>query len=242
MFMTDSNEMKFVYTGPSWAVSSFPVENKSTNLAKEWGIPYLNYSMHASNVLSQLPIVDKTKSLPIIWCYHEPIGCLTAATGLSNAQLIQRSDWKDVWEDCNQFCLKAINDLNRPVLLIGAHSDIVNCDYKNITVAHPSWQKFLAHQAGMSIKGNTVNVKINDGEDFFVNTCWGAEILHRAIHEHPHLTPSIEVTNAVWDILFFWKELEKADLFSDVHPSYQGNKLFAEFLKPIVIKFLQDNQ
>ena len=234
--------VEFVYTGPSWAASSYPVDNKSTNLAKEWDIPYLNYSMAGSTVLSRLPLVDKTKSLPIIWCYHEPMGCLTEATGLSNAELIQRSDWEDVWEDCNQFCLKAINDLNRPVLLIGAHSDIVNCDYKNITVAHPSWQKFLAHQAGMPIKDNTINVKMDDGGDFFVSTCWGAEVLHKFMHENPHITPSVEVTNAVWDIFFFWKELDKANLFVDVHPNYQGNTLFAEFLKPTVIKFLQDNQ
>jgi hypothetical protein len=234
--------MEFAYTGPSWAASSYPLDSKSTNLAKEWNIPSINYSMPASNVLSCLSRVNTVRSLPIVWVYHEPIACLTEATGLSKEQFMQRSDWKDIWEDCNQFCLKAINNLNRPVLLIGAHSDIVNCDYKNITVAHPSWQKFLARQAGMPIKDNTVNVKLDDGSDFFVSDCWGAEILHRFMHENPHITPSIEVTNAVWDIFFFWKELEKADLFFDVHPNYQGNKLFAEHLKPTVIKFLQETQ
>ena len=83
---------------------------------------------------------------------------------------------------------------------------------------------------------------MDDGGDFFVSTCWGAEVLHKFMHENPHITPSVEVTNAVWDIFFFWKELEKANLFFDVHPNYQGNTLFAEFLKPTVIKFLQDNQ
>jgi hypothetical protein len=240
---------KFVYTGPSWAARSYDppgtLEFKNpTNLAKEWQIPFFDVSKPGTTILNRIYAVKEldNTTLPIVWVYNEPIGCLTEATGLSKEQFMQRSDWRDVWEDCNQFCLKTINDLNRPVLLIGAHSDIVNCDYKNITVAHPSWQKFLAHQAGMSIKYNTVNVKMDDGGDFFVSDCWGAEVLHKFMHEDPHITPSVEITNAVWDIFFFWKELEKANLFFDVHPNYQGNKLFAEHLTPTVIKFLQENK
>jgi hypothetical protein len=240
---------KFVYTGPSWAARSYdppgtPEFKNPTNLAKEWQIPFFDVSNPGTTVLNRIDAVKKldNTTLPIVWVYNEPIKCLTEATGLSNEQIIQRSDWRDIWEDCNQFCLKAINDLNRPVLLIGAHSDIVNCDYKNITVAHPSWQKFLANQAGMPIKDNTVSVKMDDGGDFFVSTCWGAEVLHKFMHENSHITPSAEVTNAVWDIFFFWKELEKSNLFFEVHPNHRGNKLFAEHLTPTVIKFLQENK
>ena len=234
--------MSFIYTGPSWAASSYPVGTTATNLAKEWGLPCNNYSKPGSSVLGCLKSIKTNSSLPIVWVYNEPLGCLTEATGLTKAQFIQRSDWRDVWEDCNQFCLKAIDDLNKPVLLIGAHSDIVNCNYSNITVGHASWQKFLAQQAGMTVDNDSVYVTMEDGGNFNIQHCWGGEVIHRFMHENPDISPSVEITNAVWDIFFFWKELEKANLFHDVHPNFQGNKLFAEFLKPTVEKFLEDNK
>ena len=234
--------MKFVYTGPSWAASSYPLGVGATSLAKEWGIPYANYSQPGSNVMGCIQSLKKAPALPIVWIYNEPLGCLTEATGLSKEQLVQQSDWQDVWEECNQFCLSAISNLNRPVLLIGGHSDIVNCNYSNITVAHPSWQKFLAQQAGMSVTNDEVYVKMDDGGNFTVKHCWGGEVMHRFMHENPDIAPSIEITNATWDIFFFWKELEKANLFYDVHPNLKGNKLFAEYLKPMVDKFLEENK
>jgi len=234
--------MKFVYTGPSWAASSYPINANSTNLATEWGLEYVNYARPGSTILNCIDAVNASTSLPIVWVYHEPVGCLTEATGLTKKQLIQRSDWKDVWEDCNQYCLKKIASLNRPVLLIGGHSDIVNCNHSNITIGAESWQKFLANAAGMSMENQSVHVKMDDGGDFKVQHGWGAEVIHRFMHEHPDITPSTEITNAVWDIFFFWKELEKANLFYDVHPNKQGNELFANFLKPTIVKFLQENQ
>lgn len=234
--------MTFAYSGPSWAASSYPVENNATNLARLWDLPNVNYSRPASTVLDCLKMIISGPRIPVVWIYHEPFGCLTEATGLSKQQLIQRSDWRDVWEECNQFCLKQIADLNRPILLIGGHSDIVNCNHSNIVVGNASWQKFLANQAGMSIENNAVRVKMDDGSDFTVDHCWGAEIIHRFMHENPEINPSVEITNSVWDIFFFWQELEKAGLFYQVHPNRQGNELFAEFLKPIVNNFLQEIQ
>lgn len=234
--------MRFVYTGPSWAASSFPVDLNSTSLAKEWALPHFNCSMYASNVLQ---CVDKIKNLeasPIVWIYNEPILCLAEATGLTREQLIQRRDWKDVWEDCNQFCLSKIAGLNRPVLLIGAHSDIVNCNHSNITVGHTSWQKFLANAAGMTVDDQGVHVKLDDGSNYKIQTCWGAEVIHKFMHENPSIDPSNEITEAIWDMFFFWKELEKADLFYEVHPNRQGNELFANFLTPVLTTFLQENQ
>lgn len=234
--------MRFVYTGPSWAASSYPLGIDATSLAKEWKIPYTDCSKPGSNVLECLNLVKAHSTLPLIWIYNEPLGCLTEATGLTKSDLLQRRDWKDVWDECNQYCLEKISGLNRPVLLIGGHSDIVNCNYPNITIGCKSWQKFLAEQSGMSIDNDKVHVKMDDGGDFDVSFCWGAEVLHRYMHEHPEISPATEVTNAIWDIFFFWKELEKANLFYDVHPNINGNRLFAEFLKPVVTKFLEDNK
>jgi hypothetical protein len=235
--------MRFVYTGPSWAASSYPIGIESTNLAKEWRLQHTNCAIPASTVLTCIDAVKLTPtSLPLVWVYNEPLGCLKEATGLTKAQLIQRSDWKDIWEECNQFCLKKIASLNRPVLLIGGHSDIVNCEYSNITVGIASWQKFLAKSANMTIEDQAVHVKMDDGSDFKVQHCWGAEVTHRFMHENSDIKPSIEITNAVWDIFFFWKELEKSNLFHDVHPNKRGNELFASFLKPTIVKFLEENQ
>jgi hypothetical protein len=233
--------MRYVYTGPSWAASSYPLGHSSTNLAKEWSIPFANYARPASNALQCVRHLPSS-NLPVVWVYNEPLGCVYEATGLNLSDVLTRPDWKDIWEACNQFCLQKIANLNRPVLLIGAHSDIVNCEHQNIVIAHDSWQKFLAQQAGMTVDQGTVYVKMDDGGDFTVSQGWGAEVLHRCMHENPNITPCTEVTDAIWDIFFFWKNLEKADLFHDVHPSLKGNQLFAEFLKPTIIKFLEDIQ
>lgn len=232
--------MSFLYTGPSWAASSFPLDSQTTNLAKEWGFSCINQSCSGTSIIDQLNFIPKNNIKPIVWVYGEPLLSCEKITGVSISDLITRTDWDVVRKQCNDFCLKAINSLGVPVLIIGAHSDIVNCNYNNITVAHPSWQQYLAEQANMMIDNNKIFVKLDDGSNYIIDTCWGAEIIHRFMHENPHITPSMEITNAVWDIFFFWKELEKANLFFDVHPNYQGNKLFAEFLKPTVIKFLQE--
>ena len=60
------------------------------------------------------------------------------------------------------------------------------------------------------------------------------------MYENPDIEPNQSLTDSIWDMFFFWKQLEKQDLFSDVHPNLRGNKLFAEYTKPMVLKFLED--
>ena len=233
---------QYVYTGPSWAASSYPVEKKSTNLAREWNIPFIDQSLGGTSILDHVAAVKNLNStLPIIWIYGEPFNNIETITKMSSNDLIQRTDWKDIWHECNQYCLSAISKLGPPVLLIGGHSDIVNCDYDNITIGNVSWQKWLAQQAGMTIDNNTIQVKMDDGGNFLFDRCWGAEVIHRFMHEHLEIEPDISLVNSVWDIFFFWKELEKANLFYEVHPNLLGNQLFAEFLLPAVTNFLQEN-
>lgn len=241
---------KFIYTGPSWAARSYDtpgiLEFKNpTNLAKEWQIPFFDASAPGTTVLNRICAVKEldNKTLPIVWVYNEPIADLNKITGFTFEELIQLSDWQNIWKECNQQCLKAINDLGRPVLLIGGHSDVIDCnEYNNITIGHSSWQKWIAGQAGLTVDSNTVYVKMDDGGDFSVNHCWGAEVVHKFIHEHPEITPSIEIVNAIWDIFFFWKELEKSNLFYEVHPNRRATVEFAKFLLPTLTKFLQDNK
>ena len=235
--------MNFTYTGPSWAASSYPIEDATaTNLAKLWNIPYLDQSSPGSSVLSLLEMIKKEKSsAPIVWIYNEPLNDIVEITRMEQKEFLARPDWKDIQKECNQYCLNAISSLNRPVLLIGGHCDIVDCNYANITVGHHSWQRFLADQADMITRKGKINVKMDDGGSFSFRNCWGAEVIHRIMHSWPDISPDSELVNEIWDIFFFWKALEKADLFYEVHPNRRGNVLFAEHLKPIVIKFLEDN-
>jgi len=186
---------KFIYTGPSWAAQSYDPPSASeyrnpTNLAKEWQIPFFDASSPGTTVLNRITAVQNYHDikLPIIWVYNEPVSDLQEITGITFEELIQQANWKDTWKKCNQYCLKAINDIGCPVLLIGGHSDIIDCnDYKNITIGHSSWQKWLASQAGLKVDRNIIYVKMDDGGDFSFNLCWGAEIIHRFMHEHPEL-------------------------------------------------------
>lgn len=240
--MTTSNQ--FVYTGPSWARKSYDPPNTAedanpTNLAKEWQIPFVDISRPGGYVLDRVVAVKKSdEQLPIIWIYNEPLVDLKDATGMGLAEFVQRSDYLDIWKECNRWCLNKINSIGRPVLLIGGHSDIVDCSFSNITVGHDSWQKYIAELAGLKVDNDTVYVKMDDGGDYSFDRCWGAEVVHRFIHQHQNIQPSQEIVNAIWDIFFFWRELEKANLFYQVHPNYNANKLFAEFLKPTVLDFL----
>lgn len=220
----------FVYTGPSWANSSFPIlpGNYTTNLAKEWNIPYIDCSKQGSDVMECINLVKNTKPAPIVWVYNEPLKSIGSATKLTIEQLIERSDWQDIRRECNNFCLKQISDLNRPVFLIGGHSDVLDCNYPNITVGCNSWQKFLVDYVGIN--------------DYDLTYFWGADFIHNCIHMYPDVKPSKEITNAIWDVFQVWEKLEKALIFYKVHPNLKGNRLFANFLKPSIIKFLEDNK
>lgn len=230
----------YTYTGPSWAASSYPIEDaRATNLAKLWNIAHIDHSAPGSSAMGNLHKLRETKG-PIVWIYNEPLGVLKHATNMDHKEFLIRNDWKEIWEECNQFCLNSIARLGRPVLLFGAHSDIVDCNHENIVVGHKSWQRFLAEKAGMITRKGKINVKMDDGGSFSFRHCWGAEIVHRTMHENPDIKPNESLTHDVWDIFFFWKQLEKQDLFNDVHPNLRGNKLFAEYTKPIVEKFLED--
>lgn len=239
---------KYIYTGPSWAFSSYDPPNSkacidSTNLAKQWLIPHLDLSRPGCSVSNRAEAVKNSNiDLPIIWIYNEPTKDLYQATGVTLGEFIQRSDWLDIWHQCNRWCLEKINNIGVPVLLIGGHSDIVQCQFSNITIGHHSWQKYIAEQAGIRVDNNKIYVKMDDGGDYSFDLCWGAETIHKFMHEHPDIIPSKEIINAIWDMFFFWKELEKANLFFEVHPNKRANQQFAQFLLPTVSKFLQETK
>jgi hypothetical protein len=241
--------VEFIYTGPSWANQSYDAPGSweyqhKTNLAKEWSLPFHDYSQCGSSALNRSEAIKKTQQhLPIVWIYNEPLLDLQEATGLSMSEFIRRSDWFDIWKECNKFCLDTINQIGVPVFLIGGHSDVIDCKYENIVTGHFSWQHWIAEQAGLKVDNDgLIHVKINDGSDFSFRHCWGAEFAHRYMHENSNISPSSEIVDAVWNILFFWKELEKANLFFDVHPNRKANQEFAKVLLPALQNFLQDTK
>lgn len=221
----------YTYTGPSWAASSYPVEDENaTNLAKLWNMPHVDQSVPGVHAIYNLKrLYEQKEKGPVVWIYNEPLGVLKRATNMEDKEFLIRNDWKEIWQECNQFCLNSIARLGRPVLLFGAHSDIVDCNHANIVVGHKSWQRFLAEQAG------TVTKKIK-----VPTVCWGAEVIHREMHKSPDIEPNKSLVDSIWNVFSFWKQLEEQDLFNHVHPNLRGNKLFAEYAKPMVEKFLED--
>lgn len=234
--------MKYIYTGPSWARSSYPLHTQSTNLAKEWNIPFVDASQPASSVLNRVAYIKNLKlNLPIVWIYNEPLNDLESLTGISHAEFLSRSDWLSLWHECNRKCLNAVASLGVPVLLIGGHSDVVDCDHSNIIIGHHSWQKYLAESVNMRIEDEKIHVKMDDGGNFVVDRCWGAEVIHKVMHENPHINPDPVLVDHIWDIFFFWQQLEKSDVFYEVHPNLKGNLLFAQHMIDTVEKFIQDH-
>jgi hypothetical protein len=235
--------MNYAYTGPSWAKSSFPVEVDSTNLAKEWAIPHVDLSKFASSVLDNINTIKQAKTnLPIVWVYNEPLANLNQATGLSFDKLLVDDNWKQHRNACNQYCLEQISKLDLPVLLIGGHSDIKDCNFSNIRVVCASWQKFIANKAGLNIVNDTMEGSYDSGTKFAVADCWGAEIIHRHMFENPTIDPTKTIVDSIWDTFFFWKEIERLGWFHDVHPNKRATQSFAEFLLPDVTKFLEDTK
>lgn len=235
---------QFLYGGSSWAASSYDADMRhaKTNLSKEWNMPCIDLSVPGVSVLKSWREIEKNKNktLPVIFLYHCPSSNVTDITGISYEQFLTRPDWMEIWNRCNQHCLEQIDSLGRPVLLIGAVSTVPDWSYKNIIIGHANWQLWLAEQAGMQIQDQHVLVSPADGGNYTLNHFWAAESAHRYLHENPGVTPDKTLLDSVWDVYFFWQTLEKANLFHQVHPNFNGNRLFAEYLRPKVEKFIND--
>jgi hypothetical protein len=134
---------------------------------------------------------------------------------------IQSPDWNEIRSSTNKKILKEIADLDHPIALIGSQSDIVDCDYSNIEVIHPSWQKFLA---------STCDVQLDMG--------WGAEIAHKIIISNPSLKPGHSMVDAISDTFSSWHKLEMNFLFQICHANVLGNQLFAKEIKDPLFNWL----
>lgn len=227
---------QYIYAGPTWAQRSFDKDSKTiTNFANEWGIPYIDATLQASPPLT---ILDRVKSLnsqlPIVWIYSDPWGDVPRITGLTHQEYVKRADWFDIWRECNCYTLNAINQLGNPVLIIGTHCDVIDCDYNNITIANSSMQQWMATQAKIDIK----NLNLADGSCITIPHCFAMEIYLKFFHDYPDIVPDPSLLSQVWDLYFFWKELEKNNLMYDVHPTAHSYITFSKELKDKVQNFL----
>jgi hypothetical protein len=233
----------FIYAGPSWAATSFPENPESTSLAREWNLMCIDVSLKASSTFDQLERIStclQTRTLPVVWIYNDPLTVLESVTGKKMDEFVQDSSWTEIYRDVNAVCLERINELGVPVLLIGGHSDIYDCDHANITVGHASWQKWLAEASGMKVIDDIVQVEPADGGNYLLERCWGAEIIQRFLHFNQDVKAQSSIVDKVWDIYFFWEELQRRDWFFETHPNRKANIEFAQYLLPTIKQFLED--
>jgi hypothetical protein len=215
-----------LYVGPSWAARSFDTPDGAeldyTNIVKELNLSVNNLSKSGMSNLAVYNLVDKhlTNDIDgIIWVYCEPLGDITnfhrydsqLAKTVNPKNCIESENFWDIREELNQYILTKIAELPCPVALIGSHSDITINDHGNISVIHPSWQKYLASQVGTNLEHG-----------------WGAEVLHRLImKEFKELKPSYAAVEKISSTFSAWHTMELNQVFNWCHPNKKGNQLFA---------------
>lgn len=220
------------YVGPTWAQRSFdPPGVAQTNFAKSWQLDYVEY------VFPSTPpgtIANKLKSLngPTVWIYSDPWGDIPEITGCSHAEYVTRTDWFDIWKEANQKILSKINALNVPVFLIGAHCDVIDCNFSNITVGHSSWQKYMAEQLNLVVNNDIVV------SDRTIKHCIAQEIYFRYFYENPDINVNPGLHDQIIDQWLLWDCFHQQGLMYDHHPTWASYRQFANYLRPRLLSWL----
>jgi hypothetical protein len=223
---------KFIYTGPSWAELSyellinFTIWPNYTNLALEWNLNCYNVAKRAN---SNYNCIDSVKALnkdtPVVWLLCEPLIHIYYQTTYKIKDYLTAKDHLSYRQEELQQQLVAMNDLGLPIGIIGSHSDIRQSDiagFKNLSIIHPSWQNFLANEAG--IQPNEYN--------------WGYDVAHLMLFKNKNIQPSDQLIMDTYDGLEFWHELQNKKVFFDVHPNKLGTIKFAKHIKQQVVDFI----
>jgi hypothetical protein len=237
---------KFNYIGPTWAVKSYDQNEQSTgstNFASEWKIDHIDITSHATPPGELVDLAEKysRKDLPIVWIYSDPWGDVPAITGMSHKEYVERSDWFDIWKECNFHNLKRISNLGPPVFIIGSHCDIIDCDFSNIEIGHRSMQKWMAINCNLSnikVTDNIIDILLPDTRQIQIKHCFANEIYLRFLHENDSVQPDSDLHEKLWHQWHFWKELEKNHFMFEFHPTKMSYVNFAKHIREKVIKFL----
>lgn len=224
------------YVGPTWAERSFDPDGiEDTNLAKEWQLSCdqrLYPSTPPGTIADKLQKINNDR--PTVWVYSDPWGDIPRLTGCSFSEYVSRDDWFDIWREANQEVLKRINALGVPVFLIAAHCDVIDCDFSNITVACPSWQKRMAHQLELVID-DTIVV-----EGRYIKHCIAQEIYFRYMHENPDVSIAPVLKDTIIDLWILWQKFHEHGIMYDNHPTKKSYQEFARYLKPMLTTWLEN--
>ena len=206
-----------------------------TNFAKVWSYPNtaLIYPATPPGTIAS-KVCHSLNNRPTVWIYSDPWGDIPALTGIEHSEFVCRADWFDIWRDANQQVLGKINALGVPVFLVGAHCDVIDCDFSNIFVAHPSWQTFMAESLEL-VSNNNIHI-----EDRTIEHCIAQEIYFRFFHDNPALTPDAELKDLVVDQWLLWDQFHRHGLMYEHHPTNASYTIFAEALRPQLDKWLDN--
>jgi len=229
---------KILYVGASWASRSYDnpdgSETDFTSLYKELELEKFNVINLAfpgtSNqyFLDQLIYKDdptgyKEHYDAIIWVYCEPLIELQIQQKMQ--EFLESENFWNMRSEANKKILDQIAQLDKPVALIGSASDIVDCAHKNITVIHPSWQKFLADIANVDLKYGG----------------WAADAAHaELVTTYKNVVPSKGIVEAITEQFSAWRKLQYHRLFCWCHPNKKGNELFAKEIKNSVYSWIDN--
>jgi hypothetical protein len=228
--------MHTLYLGPSWAVQSYESNNGDddpvkTNLALELGLTnYTQLANYNNTNMAQLSkaitFMDQHPNLAPFCLVFVLSSSLDDAPMFYNMsrenfahKFLSSVDPISFIKNAEKLFYQEINKLNISIALIGAHTDVVDFDFKeNITVIHPSWQNFLGSQCGLN--------------KFFG---WPAEIANLWLQGRLEydvyidiINPSTEVVLEIDKLFSHWTTMQTNKLWNGVHPSILGNQLFAK--------------
>lgn len=241
--------MHTLYLGPSWAVQSFDHNDTvTTNLAQELDlVSYVDLARCGDSNMTQLQMAQEFLSTHpgparAIFITANSLQDSETLLGIDRVdfakQFLTHNDSAAVIKELECSFYKKLCELQIPVALIGAHTDVFEYEWPSyVTVIHTSWQKFLLAQA---------NVVANN---FFG---WPAEVAHRWLQGRidskqgtimefaQDQSPSADVVFTTHKTLHLWQRLQRSRLWYEVHPNRRGNTLFAAEIKNSMQQWLDN--
>lgn len=234
--------MTYVFAGDSWALKGFTEQNHNRGnsnpqpgdirLADHWPWQYqLALAPGQGNmaVLGKIQALHCADSVPVIWVWTEP--------GRDYGYCYPNNDAHDWIRSENIFELRKEleyatlttirKSIPNPIGLIGGLSDVDPdlAQQLGFSVLEPSWQKWIA---------NTLKSQ-------WFRHGWGASDIGWRTH-HNSVTPSRAATFAWDEQIKEWCWWEENGYFCHEHPTPRANQEFAEYLKPTVERWFNEQR
>lgn len=228
-----------LYVGDSWAIRGFTPSNydkigqvlpDDVRLADYWDRPYTTcFAGGQGNLVLLDRIIDLNPEpdLPIVWVYTEPGRDYGRLTGRPEFEWMQLDNLWQLRAELDQLILKEIRSrLPNPIALIGGLAD-VNVELAtdlNFHVLDPSWQRWIATQLNSQ----------------WFQHGWGAADIGWRMHKN-NIKPGRTATFAWDEQIKEWCWWEEHGYFCHEHPTPMANQQYAEYLKPQLNKWLNND-